>query len=265
MMNVTSSEAKYSELVARYKRYREFTRELQSHTLNKYLSKQALQICGKKLEVMRNDTLVLGQMDEICVFMDYCFYDYRQEGFNAVGRYMADSQLDPDSDEYTAVKAMSESFYTLVLVRDVLPGVGVRVNDLLADREYLLIDIGFSQTAVKGLVLATRLLPFDDFVTTSGAALPIDSKEILLEIFNTILPQYGSTDGEYISFDTKQKADLTAAIIRLCLKNDMSSQIQYEDVDDEPVTSPIRKENRIGRNEPCPCGSGRKYKRCCGR
>ncbi|HYR01938.1 MAG TPA: SEC-C metal-binding domain-containing protein, partial [Syntrophobacteria bacterium] len=21
----------------------------------------------------------------------------------------------------------------------------------------------------------------------------------------------------------------------------------------------------VGRNEPCPCGSGRKYKKCCGR
>jgi hypothetical protein len=265
MMNVITSEAKYSELVARYKRYREFTRELQSHTLNKYISKQAIHICGKKLGVMRNDTLVLDHTDEICVFMDYCIYDYRQEGLNAVGQYVADSQLDPDSDEYTAVRAMSESFYTLVQVLDVLPGVGVRVNDLLADREHLLIDIGFSQTAVKGLVLATRLLPFDDFVTTSGAALPIDSKEILLEIFNVILPQYGSTDGEYIYFNMEQKADLTAAIIRLCLKNDMSSHIQYEDVGNEPVTSPIQKENRIGRNELCPCGSGRKYKRCCGR
>lgn len=23
--------------------------------------------------------------------------------------------------------------------------------------------------------------------------------------------------------------------------------------------------NKVGRNEPCPCGSGRKYKQCCGR
>ncbi|NLA88007.1 MAG: hypothetical protein GX847_12155 [Clostridiales bacterium] len=22
---------------------------------------------------------------------------------------------------------------------------------------------------------------------------------------------------------------------------------------------------KIGRNEPCPCGSGKKYKKCCGR
>ncbi|HEY6010722.1 MAG TPA: SEC-C metal-binding domain-containing protein [Nitrospirota bacterium] len=24
------------------------------------------------------------------------------------------------------------------------------------------------------------------------------------------------------------------------------------------------KSSKVGRNEPCPCGSGRKFKRCCG-
>ncbi|MDQ0201140.1 YecA family protein [Neobacillus ginsengisoli] len=28
---------------------------------------------------------------------------------------------------------------------------------------------------------------------------------------------------------------------------------------------PIRKENKVGRNDPCPCGSGKKYKKCCGK
>jgi preprotein translocase subunit SecA len=27
---------------------------------------------------------------------------------------------------------------------------------------------------------------------------------------------------------------------------------------------PVRAENQIGRNDPCPCGSGKKYKKCCG-
>ena len=27
----------------------------------------------------------------------------------------------------------------------------------------------------------------------------------------------------------------------------------------------IRSQPKIGRNEPCPCGSGKKYKNCCGR
>ena len=25
-----------------------------------------------------------------------------------------------------------------------------------------------------------------------------------------------------------------------------------------------RKPKKIGRNDPCPCGSGKKYKKCCG-
>ena len=27
----------------------------------------------------------------------------------------------------------------------------------------------------------------------------------------------------------------------------------------------VRNENKIGRNDACPCGSGKKYKKCCGK
>ena len=27
----------------------------------------------------------------------------------------------------------------------------------------------------------------------------------------------------------------------------------------------IRSEKKVGRNDPCPCGSGKKYKHCCGK
>ena len=33
---------------------------------------------------------------------------------------------------------------------------------------------------------------------------------------------------------------------------------------EESVRKPIVKEDKIGRNDPCPCGSGKKYKKCCG-
>lgn len=32
-----------------------------------------------------------------------------------------------------------------------------------------------------------------------------------------------------------------------------------------PAKKPVRREKKIGRNAPCPCGSGKKYKKCCGR
>lgn len=33
---------------------------------------------------------------------------------------------------------------------------------------------------------------------------------------------------------------------------------------ERPKQQPIVNENKVGRNEPCPCGSGKKYKKCCG-
>jgi len=33
---------------------------------------------------------------------------------------------------------------------------------------------------------------------------------------------------------------------------------------DTPVRKPVVKTQKVGRNDPCPCGSGKKYKKCCG-
>jgi uncharacterized protein YecA (UPF0149 family) len=30
-----------------------------------------------------------------------------------------------------------------------------------------------------------------------------------------------------------------------------------------PTSSPISKKPEVGRNDPCPCGSGKKFKKCC--
>jgi tetratricopeptide (TPR) repeat protein len=40
----------------------------------------------------------------------------------------------------------------------------------------------------------------------------------------------------------------------------------FDDDDFGPPPEPIRREGpKVGRNDPCPCGSGKKYKKCCGR
>jgi preprotein translocase subunit SecA len=33
----------------------------------------------------------------------------------------------------------------------------------------------------------------------------------------------------------------------------------------EPRRRLAQKSAKVGRNNPCPCGSGKKYKKCCGR
>ncbi|HSV29430.1 MAG TPA: YchJ family metal-binding protein, partial [Candidatus Omnitrophota bacterium] len=37
----------------------------------------------------------------------------------------------------------------------------------------------------------------------------------------------------------------------------------YVDGEVNPKTAP-RQVAKVGRNDPCPCGSGQKYKKCCG-
>jgi len=264
LMTMNSAKAKYADLVDRYKELRKIVRRLQSSILPEYLSREAYLICAARLGMLQNNTVVFADMDESSVLTDYCIYDYREEGVNAVSRYVADSQADPNSDEYAVVKAMSQSFHTLVQVREVLPGVGVSADDLLGDTEFLLTDIGFSKTATEGMVLATRILPFQDFVMTSGVPLLVNA-ETLLAILDYASQHYGSEDGKHIYANVPQKADLTAAIIRMCLAANSSDQIAYEDVQVQPTILPLRRDRPVGRNDPCPCGSGRKYKRCCGR
>ena len=45
----------------------------------------------------------------------------------------------------------------------------------------------------------------------------------------------------------------------------MESIYYEDDLDDEEEKPFIRVSPKIGRNDPCPCGSGKKYKKCCGR
>ena len=35
--------------------------------------------------------------------------------------------------------------------------------------------------------------------------------------------------------------------------------------DKQVKRQPVKKDKKPGRNDPCPCGSGKKYKKCCGR
>jgi len=38
---------------------------------------------------------------------------------------------------------------------------------------------------------------------------------------------------------------------------------EQELLDNTPPVEPIKAEDKPGRNDPCPCGSGKKYKKCC--
>jgi uncharacterized protein YecA (UPF0149 family) len=54
-----------------------------------------------------------------------------------------------------------------------------------------------------------------------------------------------------------------AAFDRVGLTDDDLRDVLKSIQDDKPLQR--RTEKPVGRNEPCPCGSGKKYKKCCGK
>ena len=84
-----------------------------------------------------------------------------------------------------------------------------------------------------------------------------------------------SIDVTYEMFD-KLLADIDAEIASFLLKIDVRQEIKpprptkaqklnANDGKEKVKAKPQVNKNKIGRNDPCPCGSGKKYKNCCGK
>jgi len=77
---------------------------------------------------------------------------------------------------------------------------------------------------------------------------------------------------EMEELERRRKEELERELSRAKLRHDETSataQKQREDGEGASAQGTpdtfVRQERKVGRNEPCPCGSGKKYKQCCGK
>ena len=80
-----------------------------------------------------------------------------------------------------------------------------------------------------------------------------------------------STEGFDLFDQMLQKIDhdvtiflLKAEIQKTVERKPVTRNVQTNDDKSDSVKKP-KKSKKVGRNDPCPCGSGRKYKQCCGK
>jgi hypothetical protein len=250
-------------LLPRYLRLRQIGLAL-NHKLVATLSTEVLHEGARRLGILQGSTFVFDSEDETSVLMDYCIYNVRSGGKNAVERYLATSPPPADSDEMMLLEAKQSAYYSIVKITGMERGVGVSVDDVLRGETGFLFDVGFSKSAKVGLLIAGRVIPCGDFLMTGGASLPLSSaaRNRGMEWLQRLGHQ---TDTARLA--PEQEADLAALTIRACLKSGASSAIEYKTPGQGTsrrrpgieAQSPIR----ANRNDPCPCGSGRKYKSCC--
>lgn len=78
-----------------------------------------------------------------------------------------------------------------------------------------------------------------------------------------------SMDLDYVEETLAQGMERTLAELRedrhYQLIDDTIREMEWWACFQQRPSRPIAPRKKVGRNEPCPCGSGKKYKRCCGR
>ncbi len=218
---------------------------------------------ARDLGILHGKNIDLETEDEIGVLMDYAIHVLRREdGRNAVDRLLMENSPPEGSDQIRLLRSMQRSLYTIVQVQTPIPGVGVRGLEGPGRTPMLIVDIGFSQTAVPGMAMATRVhSPGEGWWMTTGAALPLNQQALdrIVSGSEVYRRRYGVEPAG---------REQTKLITRACIASGASRQIRYatpDEPDERPAaTSPIRVSSKVGRNDPCPCGSGRKHKKCCG-
>jgi hypothetical protein len=257
-----------SEVMAEYLVLRAAGKRV-SHPLVESLSRDDLKTAARLLGRLQGEnTFVFESEDETSVLMDYGIHEIFHDGLNAVGRMLRNNPPPEGSPELRSLQAQSRAHYTILQVIKVMPKFGVLALDQFRDKEVVIVDVGFGQTAEVGMQFASRIYsPALEWWMTGGASLPITpaaAGEII------------AAERAYIERHGRAPLgpDRSLLTIRACLKAGASQQVRYanpgENVNavrgelSEPVR-PIRALNKVGRNDPCPCGSGKKYKKCCGR
>lgn len=144
----------------------------------------------------------------------------------------------------------------------------IHQNPKLATRPEQLMRARFSAHMTKNVefVVATYHPSCHAAQEKDSIAESVHSHWTRLEVLST---EEGSTDNEgFVSF----KAYLEDEGLEYCLSERSRFLFENEqwfyvdgELDDSTAPRPITIEStKVGRNDPCPCGSGKKYKKCCG-
>ena len=96
----------------------------------------------------------------------------------------------------------------------------------------------------------------------------IEYKREAYDLFNNMMYEIQSETVKYL-FRTRFGVQIVNRrddeIIETQLSQAAQSFKSSAEEDDDNTHTPIQKGDKIGRNDPCPCGSGKKYKNCCGK
>jgi hypothetical protein len=189
--------------------------------LLKAVPKQAINEIGEALGFLKDGVLVFQSEDMTSVMSDCCLYDWYEDGKNVVQRYAETHSAQPGTDEHYLLNAFLHARYRGLLVRSVVPGAGIDCRDTLNNEDVFVMDVAFSRTAEEGAGLAARTIPLGEYWMTTGAGLPLGSREAMKDAVRRM-------ERGPIPKAMQGPASLSLKIVRACLDTGAAEYIAYE-------------------------------------
>ena len=251
-------------LAQRHDRLREVRSDLNEEILGS-LDPSTFRRAMEMLDVMPGKMVIAGVDIGMALVPEFSMYGVFAEGENAVQRFRrTHPQTDPERQ--MLLDAMSQAIFTLVGVVETYPAEhALVVEDLfLNNQRMLLADSTFAADAPAEDVMCIRMHPMGKFwmSTGLGLSLGIDTKHPqLLTYVATASPRSVRSDPD--RQDILHGIYASVVIKRLLRRHSQDTEFT-DDIPEERNNEHLLSE-RLERNAPCPCGSGKKYKKCCGR
>ena len=228
-------------------------------------------IYGQRKEVLYDDNikdvvlkLASGKIEEVVssFFSDAnSIDDINFEDVNLMlkNEFFIDNMLTKDDidvlDDENIIKILSKKVEDLYDTRhEVAKKDGTEEVLSLVERQVILKEINEKWMdhidAIENLKSGINLRAYGQ--TNPLEAYKIESFDMFEQLVNSI-----KNDATRAVFSLKKQDNVQN--VKLDIRNMKTNE------DSEAAHTPRKVEKKVGRNEPCPCGSGKKYKQCCGK
>ena len=236
------------------------------------LLSDAERVRSQRAQLGLDGRFVLPLDDQLIVQVEWAAHDVWLDGQSMLMRVVAD----PPELSDGALRALCNRLaarYSVFRLNELAPEVGVEFEDLIFGGKFAVLDLPMAENRKPGDLIATRIFWSGDYWThSSGRFFPRPQQ--VPAIRQQVKEIVG--DSRYQDLAAIVRSRVATAIIRACADDmptldphelDWGVLNKYKKPAPAGLTPPRRGNTgpRVGRNAPCPCGSGKKYKQCCGK
>jgi hypothetical protein len=208
---------------------------------------------GTRLGFLRDGQLTFTDERDSNWFTDGVIFLTRRDG-HSLAEIARDSWTDLNTDETQMMHALADGRWGIHEVLRGLPGVGLYTRNCWTGAEDFVYARIAGSTCSVGDLLLFRTITCQGITQASAGVMSVSPE---------LLPTLRALQN-----DGRLPDDATLALGGPATDNLVIAELVLSNkarIGNLPEALPALRPPRIGRNAPCPCGSGQKYKRCCGR